>query len=150
MTEVLFYHLERQPLDQVLPTLLERSLARGWRVVVQSSDPERRDALDAHLWTYRDDAFLPHGTAHDGHASLQPIWLTAVDENPNQANVRFLVDRATTDDLSAYERVVYLFDGHDPESVQDARSRWSEAKAAGHSVTYWRQSASGAWEKKAG
>lgn len=149
MTEVLFYHLERQPLEQVLPTLLERSLARGWRVVVQSSDAERRDALDAHLWTYRDEAFLPHGTAQDGHPALQPIWLTYLDENPNEATVRFLVDRAVAGDISGYERVVYLFDGHDPDSVADARIRWKEARDAGHSVTYWRQNPSGAWENKA-
>lgn len=149
MAEVLFYHLERQPLEQVLPTLLERSLSRGWRVVVQASDPERRDALDAHLWTYREDSFLPHGSARDGHGELQPVWLTIEDDNPNQANVRFLVDGATTADLSPYDRVVYLFDGHDQSSVEAARSRWKEAKAGGHEVTYWRQNQNGAWEKKA-
>ncbi|MEW5421817.1 DNA polymerase III subunit chi [Amorphus sp. 3PC139-8] len=149
MAEVLFYHLERQPLEQVLPTLLERSLSRGWRVVVQSSDPERRDALDAHLWIYREDSFLPHGTTRDGHAELQPIWLTTEDENPNKANVRFLVDGATVADLSSYERVVYLFDGHDQGSVEAARARWKEARSGGHEVTYWRQNQNGAWEKKA-
>jgi DNA polymerase IIIc chi subunit len=55
MTELLFYHLERRPLEAVLPQLLEKSLARGWRVVVQSSSEERVEALDAHLWAYRDD-----------------------------------------------------------------------------------------------
>jgi len=149
MAEVLFYHLERQPLEQVLPTLLERSLQRGWKVVVQTGDEERREALSSHLWAYRDDAFLPHGTARDGEAELQPIWLTCLDENPNAATVRFLVDRSTCADLSPYERVVYLFDGHDESSVQDARIRWKEAKDGGHGVTYWRQTDSGAWKKMA-
>ena len=58
MTEILFYHLQRQPLEKVLPPLLENSLERGWRVVVQAASDERVEALDAHLWTYRDDAFL--------------------------------------------------------------------------------------------
>ena len=44
MTEVLFYHLERQPLERVLPNLLERTLERGWRAVVQCGDPERLEA----------------------------------------------------------------------------------------------------------
>ena len=60
MTEVLFYHLQNMSLESVLPPLLEKSLERGWRVVVQSTSPERTDALDAHLWTYSDDSFLPH------------------------------------------------------------------------------------------
>ncbi len=62
MTEIRFYHLLDQRLERVLPQLLEMSLARGWRVVVQATSEERIEALDAHLWTYRDDSFLPHGT----------------------------------------------------------------------------------------
>ena len=62
MTEVLFYHLQNMSLESVLPPLLEKSLERGWRVVVQSTSQERTEALDAHLWTYRDNSFLPHAT----------------------------------------------------------------------------------------
>ena len=94
MTEVLFYHLQNMSLESVLPPLLEKSLERGWRVVVQSTSPERTDALDAHLWTYRDDSFLPHATWRDGDAQDQPIMLSIEEGNPNRANVRFLIDNA--------------------------------------------------------
>ena len=77
MTEVLFYHLQNMSLESVLPPLLEKSLERGWRVVVQSTSQERTDALDAHLWTYRDDSFLPHATWRAGDAQDQPIVLAA-------------------------------------------------------------------------
>jgi hypothetical protein len=90
MTEILFYHLQGQKLEGVLPTLLERSLERGWRVVVQGASEERIDALDAHLWTYRDDSFLPHGTWREPEAATQPVLLTVNDGNPNAATVRFL------------------------------------------------------------
>ncbi len=149
MTEILFYHLQSQPLEQVLPGLLERSLERQWRVVVQVGSEERRDALDAHLWTYRDDSFLPHGTAKEARASEQPVWLTAADDNPNGATVRFLADGATTADHAAYQRVVILFDGNDPDAVDRARGEWTTAKAAGHDATYWQQTPNGRWEKKA-
>ncbi|HYW60635.1 MAG TPA: DNA polymerase III subunit chi, partial [Xanthobacteraceae bacterium] len=92
MTEMLFYHLQGQPLERVLPTLLERSLERGWRVVVQSSSEERVEALDAQLWTFRDDSFLPHGTYRESSAADQPILITVGDDNPNGAAVRFLID----------------------------------------------------------
>ncbi|GIR10158.1 MAG: hypothetical protein CM15mP21_4200 [Hyphomicrobiales bacterium] len=39
MTEVLFYHLERQTLEQVLPRLVQASLGRDWRVVVKPDRP---------------------------------------------------------------------------------------------------------------
>ena len=51
MAEIWFYHLQSRPLEQVLPTLLERSLARGWKVVVECSSRERLASLDDRLWT---------------------------------------------------------------------------------------------------
>ena len=150
MTEVLFYHLQRQPLERVLPQLLEKSLERGWRVVVQAASDERIDALDAHLWTYRDDSFLPHGTDREAEAAMQPVLLTAQDHNPNGASVRFLIDGAPVPaDAASYQRIVLLFDGEDDEAVAAARTRWTEAKAQGFDATYWQADEHGRWEKKA-
>jgi len=150
MTEVLFYHLQRQPIEQVLPTLLEKSVERGWRVIIQAASEERVEALDAHLWTYRDDAFLPHGTARDSEAAAHPILLTTADHNPNGATVRFLIDGTPMPaDASSYARIVLLFDGEDEDAVAAARVRWSEAKAQGFDATYWQPDERGRWVKKA-
>jgi DNA polymerase-3 subunit chi len=150
MTEVLFYHLKGQTPEQVLPALLQKSLERGWRVVIQASSDERVEALDAHLWTWRDDSFLPHGTWRDAEAAEQPIVLTIDEKNPNGATVRFLVDGAEmVEDTSGYERVVLLFDGDDPDAVDVARKRWGEAKAAGLEVTYWQADEKGRWQRQA-
>ncbi len=149
MSEVLFYHLQGRTLESVVCDLLEKSLERGWRVVVQTGSAERRDALDSYLWTYREDSFLPHGTAADGEAEAQPIFLTDGQDTPNSANVRFLVDRADVPDLAPYERAVFIFDGNDEQSIGDARMRWREAKAAGHAVTYWQENERGGFTKKA-
>jgi DNA polymerase-3 subunit chi len=150
MTEMLFYHLQRQPLERVLPTLLEKSVERGWRVVVQASSDERIEALDAHLWTYRDDNFLPHGTYKEGSPAEQPILLTLHDDNPNAATVRFLIDGAPVPaDAAAYQRIVLLFDGEDDDAVATARERWSAAKAQGFEVTYWQADEQGRWQRKA-
>jgi len=149
MTEILFYHLKGQTPEQVLPALLQKSLERGWRVVVQASSPERVEALDAHLWTWRDDAFLPHGTWREAEAAEQPILLTPNDDNPNAAAVRFLIEGATMPaDTSIYQRVVLLFDGEDPEALERARTRWTEAKSAGFEVTYWQADDKGAWRRQ--
>lgn len=149
MTEILFYHLKGQTPEQVLPALLAKSLERGWRVVVQASSDERVEALDAHLWTWREDAFLPHGIWRDADAAEHPIVLTVNDENPNGAAVRFLVDGASlAGDAAGYERIVLLFDGDDPDAVETARARWSEAKAAGAEVTYWQADENGRWRRQ--
>jgi DNA polymerase-3 subunit chi len=150
MTEILFYHLEGRRLENVLPTLLERSLERGWRVTVQGGSEERIDALDAHLWTYNDDTFLPHGTFRDSETAEQPILLTVGDENANAASVRFLIDGAALpEDSERYERIVLMCDGEDEEAVKTARSQWSEAKARGFDATYWQTDETGRWVKKA-
>ena len=149
MSEVLFYHLTESTLQDALPGLLERSLGRGWRAVVQTGTEERRDALDAHLWSFRDDSFLGHGTDRDPNAAEQPVLLTTTDDNPNRAQIRFLVDGAVPPDLSAYERAVFLFDGHDAVQVEAAREHWKAVKAGGHAVTYWQQTPDRRWERKA-
>ena len=147
--DVLFYHLEHQPLDRVLPNLVEKTLQRGWRAVIQAGSSERLDALDQMLWTYQDDSFLPHGTAKTGFASDQPVYLTTGDDTPNEAGVRFLVDGAVAASFTGAERLVFMFDGHDGEAVAVARGQWKAAKAAGCPVTYWQQTDAGRWEKKA-
>lgn len=150
MTEIYFYHLQRQPVERVLPSLLEKSLERGWRVVVQAASEERVEALDAHLWTFRDDSFLPHGTHRQPEANDQPILLTVNDDNPNKADVRFLIDGAPVpQDPSPYQRIVLLFDGEDEDAVAVARSHWTEAKEKGLEATYWQPDAQGRWVKKA-
>lgn len=148
-TELFFYHLDRRTLEDVLPTLLERSLARGWRAAVQAGNEERIEALNTLLWSYREDSFLPHGTARDGPAPAQPIYLTVTDENPNGAQVRFLVDGAEIADPEPYERVVVIFDGRDEEAVASAREQWQAAKTQGLAVSYWQQDENGRWHKKA-
>jgi len=149
MTEILFYHLKGQTPEQVLPGLLQKSLDRGWRVVVQGSSEERIEALDAHLWTWRDESFLPHGTWRDPEVAQQPIVLTPHEDNPNNAVVRFLIESATMPtDLGEYERVVLLFNGEDAEAVAAARVRWSEVRAAGFAVTYWQADAAGVWRRQ--
>jgi DNA polymerase-3 subunit chi len=148
MTEVHFYHLQRQPLEKALPQLIEKCLERGWNCVVQAASDERVDALDALLWTYRDDGFLPHGTDREAEAAQMPVVLTTKDVNPNNAKARFLVDGAVADDLKTYERAIYLFDGNDPDAVDAARDNWKEAQGEGFETIYWQQDANGRWEKK--
>ena len=149
MTEVLFYHLQDMTLENVLPPLLEKSLERGWRVVVQSTSEERTDALDAHLWTYRDDSFLPHATWRASDAAAQPIVLIAEAANPNRANVRFLVDSAALPaDSDSYDRLVLVFNGEDGDALAAARSAWTDCKGRGFEVTYWQADERGRWQRR--
>ena len=153
MAEVWFYHLERRALEQVLPGLVEKSLERGWRVAIEAAGEERVAALDALLWTYSDESFLPHGTTRDGEPERQPVYLTAGVDNPNGANVRFCVRGADPSAALAahggYDRVAVLFDGNDEDAVALARRQWSALKDTDHARAYWQADENGRWAKKA-
>jgi DNA polymerase-3 subunit chi len=145
--EIGFYHLKTTPLERALPQLLERALKGGYRVLLRASSNERVEHLNQVLWTYDDASFLPHGSARDGNADRQPIFLTADEGNPNNATMLILVDGAHGTGIESFQRVCDMFDGNDEAAVEDARQRWREAKAAGHALTYWEQTNSG-WVKR--
>ncbi len=148
--EFWFYHLESQPLQAVLPVLVEKTLSRGWRACLRFSTPERLETIDSALWTYREESFLPHGTARDGHAESQPVFLTLDGANPNGAHALFLLEAATESEPEHGSRA--------SSGCSTARTRrpgrsparnGRRAKAAGFEVSYWRQDANGAWKKSA-
>jgi len=148
--EVRFYHLTERPLESVLPVLLEKSLERGWRVLVRGTEPARIEALANHLWTYRDDSFLPHGAAPDGEPARQPVWLGCETGNPNNANTLFLIDgaEAAPDELAQMEVAAILFDGLDETALTQARDQWRAITGAGLKAVYWAQNPDGGWVKR--
>jgi DNA polymerase-3 subunit chi len=150
MAELLFFHLQSRPLEQVLPTILDRALSRGQKVVVEVSSQERLSAVDDHLWTYSDESFLPHVTAMEADAASSPVVLTTHPHNPNAAQVRICAEGVRIPDaMQDYERVVLIFDGDDPDALTAAREDWKKARASGLAASYWQQDDTGRWEKKA-
>ena len=151
MAELWFYHLERSELERALPPLIEKCLQRGWRALVRGGSPERLDTLDTVLWSFKDESFLPH--ARDGAAGAdparQPVWLTDKLGNANKAQALFLIDGADMSDANNFERACLMFDGRDEAALETARSQWKQAKESGVTASYWRESASGKWEKQA-
>ncbi len=144
-TEVRFYHLERQSLDQVLPGLIAKALEQGRRIVVKTASDSETERLNEHLWTYNPGSFIPHGAKKDGRAEKQPVWLTAEDENPAGADVLILCHGADSATRGNFKLCCEMLDGRDEAAISAARERWKAYKAEGFAVTYWRQGAKG-WE----
>lgn len=154
MTEIWFYHLQRQPLERALPALLEKAVARGWRVVLQSDDADQLETLDALLWTYAKESFMPHARAGAGDPARQIVYLTLGSENPNAAALRLFVGKTEpgaalgSAATSPYQRAIVLFDGNDEDELSHARMQWKTLKDAGFALAYWQQGERGGWEKK--
>ena len=151
MGEVLFYHLTTRPLEQAAPSILEKCVERDWKVTIRCGSSERVAALDRHLWTYREDSFLPHGVAGGEHAGRQPIYITAGDEKPNTPEILFLVDGAasTVEEMGVHMRTLLMFDGHDDDAVAEARKVWKAVAASDLKAIYWAQTDEGGWAKRA-
>ena len=102
------------------------------RAVVMCDSDARLEALDAHLWTYDQGSFLPHGRERDGDPAEQPIYLTRKEENPNGATVLVVTDGIVAAHLEEFQRCLDLFDGNDEAAVAAARDRWRRLREAGH------------------
>lgn len=150
MTKIDFYHLQNQTLENVLPKLLEKSYQLGKKILVKIGNEERVDFINNLLWTYNEESFLPHGSKKDGHAEMQPIWLTSGDDNPNNAEFLFLTDGATADceEIAKFERVFNIFDGNSQTAVENARNLWKNLKQQSFDISYWKRAATGIWEKQ--
>ena len=162
MTEIRFYHLQKQTLDQALPQIISKARQNGFRMLIKMADDTEVERMNAHLWTFSDTSFLPHGTAKDAKKygiapKTQPIWIMAqmtvsvsreTETNPNGANLLILTQGQTCEDVSAYELCCEMLDGRHPESVTQARKRWKKYQEQGHDVTYWHQNENGTWEQK--
>lgn len=154
MVEISFFHLKTRRVEEALPTILEKSFARGWRVAVQAATEARMRALDAHLWSYRPESFLPHGTQADAAPETQPIYLTTQPDNPNAADVRVFVEGVEIAPCLEGEaaprlRAVLLFDGENPDELENARAQWRALRDAGQTLVYQQQDENGRWVEKA-
>jgi DNA polymerase III subunit chi len=146
--ECWFYHLERSDVAAAVPPLVEKCLQRGWHAIVRSPVPERLEALDTLLWSWKPDSWLPHGRSGGDHDARQPVLLTDGPGNPNGAQALFRLDGADEGDVTGIARAFVLFDGRDPDALARARDDWRIARAAGHDLAYWRQTGESGWQRQ--
>lgn len=151
MSRIDFYHLQKQTLEQVLPKLVEKAYATGKNIKIKVGNEARVEFINSLLWTYSDESFIPHGSKKDGFAKEQPIWLSSEDDNPNQAEMLFLVDGAAIElsEIKNFERIFNIFDGNVEELLQQARLFWKELSATEEEKNYFQQDENGRWNKKA-
>ncbi len=146
--EYWFYHLEASTLEGVLPGLLEKTLEKGWRALVKMPE-EKLAELDGFLWTFRDDAFLPHGRDDEPQAELQPILLSTATDSAKGFDAVFLLGGASIAEMDGVSRAMVMINGRSEEDVTRERGRWKALKDAGESLAYYQQDERGRWEKKA-
>ena len=150
MTRIDFYHLQTQNLSNVLPKLVEKAYETGKKIKIKVGLEENIENINSLLWTYQELSFLPHGSKKDGFSEIQPIFLSADDENPNKAEMLFLVDGALceSDETTSYMRIFNIFDGNSEVALGNARKFWKDLKTNNLELFYWQQDSSGKWVQK--
>ncbi|UXU73753.1 MULTISPECIES: DNA polymerase III subunit chi [unclassified Paracoccus (in: a-proteobacteria)] len=148
MGAALFYHLTRSGPGQLLPMLIGKSLQAGWPVELRGRDPARQQALDEALWLA--EGFLPHGVAGGDDDARQPVLLTLQGQPAaNAPRCLIAVDGAQVEaaEVAALDRVCIVFDGNDPQALEQARAQWRDLRAQGAAAEYWSE-ADGRWQRK--
>jgi len=148
MTEIRFYHLQRTPEDNAIPAIAYKAWQSGKHIIIKAADEPAVEKLNTALWTFRAEAFLPHGSAADKFDAQQPVYLTAGNDKPNEAKNIILSAAATNDAPGSFDLCCEMLDGRNEDQVNAARVRWKAYKEQGFEVSYWQETDSG-WEKKA-
>ena len=150
MTRVDFYHLQKSSLEQVLPKLCEKAYLTGKHIKILLDTDERVEFINSLLWTYNEESFLPHGSKKDGFVEDQPIFISADEDNENQAQILILADGAKPDIsyLEQFDRILNIFDGNNIEALNSARDYWKQIKSLSWELHYWQQNNSGNFEQK--
>ena len=145
--QVDFYHLTATPLERVLPSIAERVVSGGDRLLVVAGDAERCEAIDRQLWAHPIDSFLPHARAGGETDADQPVLIAEAPVAANGARMVALVDGVWRDEALAFDRAFHFFDD---QSVTEARAAWRAlAGREGIERRYWRQDERGRWEQAA-
>jgi DNA polymerase-3 subunit chi len=137
-----FYHLASVPLDRVLPSICEKVLASGERLLIVAGEPELAQ-LDELLWGYAADSFLPHARRERPKPELQPILLSDAPDPLNAATNVALADGRWRAEALAFARAFYFFG---PSHLDEARATWRSLKGRGDvEARYWKQDDRGKW-----
>ncbi|MBA16282.1 MAG: DNA polymerase III subunit chi [Sphingomonas sp.] len=142
--QVDFYHLTRSPIDRVLPQIATRILSDGGRLLIVAEGQPIRNRLDASLWTWSAESFLPHAQQGRGDDSLQPILIADTIGSGNGARNVALVDGLWRDGALDFDRAFHFFD---EDRIAEARLAWKGlAGRDGVERKYWKQTQNG-WEQ---
>ena len=145
-TTIQFYHLLSTSLERAVPKLMEKALGAGNRIVILVNSERMLKTMSDALWSNDAASFLPHGSAKDGHSSVQPIYLALADENPNGADILCVLDGSLPASIDRYSKVLDVFDGANESDVAAARKRWAHYKNLGLALQYVKQQPGGGWK----
>ena len=108
----------------------------GERVYVWAESEAGARRLDELLWTFAEDAFLPHDLWQGELQLATPVAVGWRPGNPNGATCAVLATDASPADLDGFARVVDFAPVDVPERIGPARDRYRALREAGFQVSF--------------
>ncbi len=112
--------------------LARRACASGQPTLIFARSQDQAEAIDARLWEFDEDAFVPHQIAGDDDDATTPVLIVppGVDagDRPLAINLR------DTPALGRHERVLEVV-AADPAERSGSRERWRTYQQRGYALT---------------
>lgn len=148
MPTVDFYHLTRDPVERVIPSIAARVLDGGGRLIVVAQERVRLERISEALWSAGEKSYLAHDYEDQPLPEVQPVLLSlSVGANGaalNGARLIALADGEWREDALGFERTFHFFD---EETIGAARSAWrSLGERDDVERRYWKQDG-GRWRQ---
>lgn len=141
--EVNFYQVDDIIYKSVAPLLI-KLLEDNKKTLVYCENEKQVSEIDDGLWSFSKTKFVPHASFKDKlNHSEQPILITHLKENHNQANclVKFL--EVEGEFLKGFEKTFYFFGSG---NLEEARKLWSKYKKQSLKLNFYRKNQD-KWER---
>ncbi len=130
--KVTFYDIAPEQVLALVAKLAQAAWDKEKRLVIRCSDPHQAKAVDDHLWTFRDESFIPHevvdgGALRDPHAR---IVITTRDEQPIAGDILLQLAPTELGFAATFAHVIDLVDHADEARLAASRQRyraWAES-----------------------
>ena len=126
MTRVEFYILDEDAGEDryhLACRVAEKAWGTGHRVLIHTSSLQEARHMDALLWTFRDQSFVPHGLLGDADPESTPVLIGHGTDAGGEDDGLINLSGSVAEFFSTFERVIEPVDA-DPGLRAASRERW--------------------------
>jgi len=145
MAEFNFYDIGSNTLEKFLSQLLEKILILKKRAVIIVGDEDQVNYFNQQLWTLSTNSFIPHGSKVNGDPENQPIWLTNILENPNNASYLVSTNVLLHEGIKNFEKCFFIFSKKNASMLKKAKLQKEKCLIEKIKHSFYHQNENGEW-----
>ena len=139
-----FYRIQSENFIKTICQLIEKAYESDYRISVKTNDNFIESEINRVLWTYSQKTFIPHGSSVDPMPNEHPVYISCSDENPNNSNLKIIVDSFEMYE-KGFEKLLYIFLDSNPNK-ENAEKLYNKYLDKGFKISYHIQEIKG-WSK---